>query len=55
MMVHSNKEASQARPSVARALSGQAPWIRAARADSLDRLGTGSSPREKRLLRMTIQ
>jgi hypothetical protein len=50
-----DKEASQARPSVAHALSGQAPWIRVARPDSLGELGTGSSLRKKRLLRMTIQ
>jgi len=39
------KEASQTRPSVAVALSGQAPWRRAAR--------PGPSLRKKRLLRMT--
>jgi hypothetical protein len=42
------KEASQTRPSVAFALSGQAPWSRAARSGSLDKLGTGSSAGKKR-------
>src|SRR5580693_5908612 len=48
-----NKEASQTRPSVACALSGQAPRIRAARPDPLGKLGAGTSLRKKRLLRMT--
>jgi len=47
------KEAGRTRPSLARALSGQAVWIRAGRSDSLGELGTGSSPRKERLLRMT--
>jgi len=50
-----DKEASQTRPSVACALSGQAPRIRAARPDSLGKLGTGSSLRKERLLGMTLK
>jgi hypothetical protein len=50
-----DKEASQRRPSVACALSGQAPWSRAARPDSLGKLGTGSSLRKERWFRMTVK
>jgi hypothetical protein len=55
VVVRSDKEASQTRPSVAFAPLGQAPWIRAARPDSLGRLGTGSSLRKERLFRMTVK
>jgi hypothetical protein len=41
------KKASQTRPSVARARSGQAPWIRAARRDP--------SVRKERLLGMATE
>jgi hypothetical protein len=61
VVVQFGKEASQTRdycvaknPSVALALSGQAATHRAARPDSLGKLGTCSSLHKKRLLRMTI-
>jgi hypothetical protein len=50
-VVQFDKEASQTRDYCV----AKSATRRAARPDSLGKLGTGSSPRKKRLLRMTIK